>query len=1476
MAGSGTRSWLVALASGSLIAASLWSTPTAGATQTPAPQQTETQTADPTPAEDSNAEQPAEPTTEPTAEPTPSPTSAPAPAPSPSPDDGAGADLDSPAESVDPSTSPSESVEPSISPSGSASPSATESPTPDLEGPITEKIIRISGEQYREPVAQRIDELGGEVFETFTETVDGFAARMTTKAAFLLAETDGIEAIEDNLELTLQASAIRNDSFCSDNSLGKTDDGGTFGLDLGFTVNWFGVNYSEILINNNGGVAFDNDSGQFRDFTGINLATINRPVVLPLFTDIDTTNAAASAVTFGSGTIGGKSAYCVNWVDVGEFFQSTPKFSFQLVMIDQGSGNVDIEFNYDEVGLPTAGTNGKFVIGYAVPHSRTDSLIRVSSSNDPTLYADGGDLALTSNSYPTSESIAGRYTFEIRPESGGSDPTPDPIATPIASAGNCDNESNPSSTLFGYTSTYCDVVWGLDRIDQRPLPLNDEYSPSGIGTGVKAYVVDTGLNTSHQEFTGRAEAGQNFFLSDQNADNISDCHGHGTHVASTLAGSTYGVAKGATVVPLRVFGCSGSTTTATIINALDWIAQNHDPDTDGPGVVNMSLGGGANTTLDESVQCLTGLGDGCTSNKLTVVVAAGNSNATASSFSPARVNEAITVGSTASTDSRSSFSNYGSAVDIFAPGSAIKAAWIGSSTATNTISGTSMASPHVAGAAAVYLGDNPSATPSQVMTALVDDATPDTLTNIGTGSPNKLLFIGGLPIVTSVSPDSSAENNTASVTIIGENLDDSDGNTAVSFGSNAATWSSESDTQLVVTSPTGTAGAVDLIIDNGRGDQRITNAFTYTSGNANAPTIAAIDPAEGPAGGGSTVTITGTNLVVGSENTSVSFGNAPAQVTTSAADELQVRTPPGSAGNVAVTVTTSEGSATGNYAYVAAPSITSLSTQSGPIAGGTEVTISGSNLALTSAVTVGGVTATLGTVTGTTVQFTTPQRPSGSANSYAVSLTTPGGTVTLDSAFTYVPAPSISSISSLGQISSSSTTLTGPAAGGTGVRILGTNLNEVAAVRFGSNSATFSVESSSSLVAISPAGIGTVDLTVVSPGGNATLSDAFEYEGGDVGGGVGGSVGGGVFIPPPSSGGGGGGGGAGVKPTRPADTTNQVDSPGKLRIVDDEGSSVQLNRAELSDSGLVISGNDWSLRGSGPLTAASTEVPVGSSFSFTGDGLQRLTTVGIYILSEPTWVASGIVGYDGKFSTSFQMPALEPGQHTLQINAVLSDETPVSIGVGFNLTGSIVPTKEDAPNAGAGTDTRVEFLTFRGKRTKMTRATRSKLAGIAEAYVGATDEATIVSYTNKKETKKSVRRAEKRASNMRRYLIRSGFEGTVTVRTEPGETKVQRRGAVIYVEPAPVIDEVRSESVSSLIVRLKKGRLPTSDGQIRGADNIDGSVASSLRVGDKLGLRLYRIDFTEPVSDSDAERVARTLMEDSGVAFAEPVSIFST
>jgi subtilisin family serine protease len=277
-------------------------------------------------------------------------------------------------------------------------------------------------------------------------------------------------------------------------------------------------------------------------------------------------------------------------------------------------------------------------------------------------------------------------------------------------------------------TTQSSAPWGLDRIDQTSLPLSTTYTyPDSAGSGVTAYVIDTGVRISHSQLSGRAVNGYDAVDGDTVAQ---DGNGHGTHVATTIAGSTYGVAKKAKIVAVRVLNNSGSGTTAGVIAGIDWVTANRS----GPSVANMSLGGGVSSTLDAAVRRSIASG-------VTYAVAAGNSSTVATSSSPARVTEAITVGATTSTDAKASYSNYGTVLDLFAPGSSITAGWHTSDTATNTISGTSMATPHVAGAAAVYLANHTSATPAQVATALVNGATTGKVTSAGTGSPNRLLKI---------------------------------------------------------------------------------------------------------------------------------------------------------------------------------------------------------------------------------------------------------------------------------------------------------------------------------------------------------------------------------------------------------------------------------------------------------------------------------------------------------------------------------------------------------------------------------------------------------------------------------------------------------------------------------------------------------------------------------------------------------------
>ncbi len=279
---------------------------------------------------------------------------------------------------------------------------------------------------------------------------------------------------------------------------------------------------------------------------------------------------------------------------------------------------------------------------------------------------------------------------------------------------------------MGTTSQNPTPSWGLDRIDQYSLPLNSAYSYNNDGTGVNAYVIDTGIRISHSEFNGRATLGYDVIKGNSKG---GDCNGHGTHVAGTIGGINYGVAKNVNLIAVRVLNCQGSGTTSGVIAGIDWVTKNASR----PAVANMSLGGGASTSLDTAVSNSVNAG-------ISYVVAAGNSSQDACVSSPSRVPSAITVGATDRTDTRPSWSNFGKCLDLFAPGVSITSAWKDSNTAVNTISGTSMATPHVAGVVALKLQGTPDATPAQIAVELIDKSTKDVALNVGNNSPNRLLF----------------------------------------------------------------------------------------------------------------------------------------------------------------------------------------------------------------------------------------------------------------------------------------------------------------------------------------------------------------------------------------------------------------------------------------------------------------------------------------------------------------------------------------------------------------------------------------------------------------------------------------------------------------------------------------------------------------------------------------------------------------
>ncbi|MCW6007077.1 S8 family serine peptidase [Micromonospora sp. CPCC 205371] len=409
--------------------------------------------------------------------------------------------------------------------------------------------------------------------------------------------------------------------------------------------------------------------------------------------------------------------------------------------------------------------------------------------------------------------------------------------------------------------------WGLDRIDQRNLPLNSSYTYPTTASSVRAYIIDTGIRISHNDFGGRAVHGYDAVDGDTNAD---DCQGHGTHVAGTVGGTSYGVAKGVQLVAVRVLNCSGEGTTAGVVAGVDWVTANAVK----PAVANMSLGGGADSALDTAVR------NSITNGGITYGIASGNGNAlgvrqNACNYSPARVAEGITVGATQNNDAAASFSNFGTCVDILAPGVNITSAWYSSNTATNTISGTSMATPHVVGAAALTLAANPSYTPVQVRDSLVANSTASVVTNVGTGTPNRLLYVpntttppaNDFSLSTSPTSGSVAAGSSATTTV----------STATTSGSAQSVALSASGLPSGVTatfSPTSvtSGGSSTLTLATSASTPSGTYTITVTGTGASATRTATYSLT---VTGGSTGSCTGTN------GTDVSIPDAGAAVTSS-------------------------------------------------------------------------------------------------------------------------------------------------------------------------------------------------------------------------------------------------------------------------------------------------------------------------------------------------------------------------------------------------------------------------------------------------------------------------------------------------------------------------------------------------------------------------------------------------------------------
>ena len=655
-------------------------------------------------------------------------------------------------------------------------------------------IVVVHDEESIDSIISEVNNLGGILHNKLRGIVNGFTAYLTNSAIKKLILSPEVNYIEDNHIFQKQSATFRTINSPRTYNLSSTDDGSSPSLSLGFTLDWFGTQYTNIYVNTNGGMVLDDGKGDFTEHINFDLRTASRPYILPLYTDLNP--AANGTVEFGTGTISDgstKNVFWAEWVGVAEYGNNSARQEFQALIIEESDG-ATVEFRYVDLTNAGSTTNSVFEVGFSDPLD-SNNTVRIPDQN--------GDPSASELLSGKTGGSTGIWSYSVA-DSGSPSPAPTPTPTPTPAARN---------------SLPVGPVWNLDRLDQRTLPLdNSALSHDGGGAGVTIYVVDSGIRTTHQEFAGRVVAGYDFVDDDSNP---KDCDGHGTHIAGIAAG-TSGVAPLANISAVRVLNCYGSGFTSDVIDGLNWVRTNHSS---GDAVVLLaSKSASPSKSVADAVTSLTSAG-------ITVVLAAGNDNQDTANSLAALAPSAIAVGSTNESDSRSSFSNYGSDIDIFAPGQGALGAWFNGDNQYNTLHGTSQAAAHVAGAAALYLSNNPGSTPAQVSNALISHATTDVITDAGTGSPNRLLYLGR-PTISITDDDvddslSAGDTSTLTFTLSDSSTDFIESDVSVSGGA-LSNWNAISSSSYTATFTPTDNSTTDGVISVATG------VFSNSFGNKNA------------------------------------------------------------------------------------------------------------------------------------------------------------------------------------------------------------------------------------------------------------------------------------------------------------------------------------------------------------------------------------------------------------------------------------------------------------------------------------------------------------------------------------------------------------------------------------------------------------------------------------------------------------------